>query len=504
MDQPRRAAQYLRMSTEHQRYSLQHQATSIGAYAAMRGCEIVRSYSDAGISGLEYRNRPALRALMADVLSGAADFDVILTYDISRWGRFQDPDQSAHYEFLCREAGIDVIYCAEPFDNDGSFSNVIVKQLKRAMAAEYSRELSVKVSIAQWNLARQGFWMGGPAGYGLRRRIVHADGSLGPILEFGQQKALQSDKVILVAGPLREQQMVKRIFDLFVIGGMSRVEVSRSLNREGWRAEDGGPWSAARVHQVLTNRKYLGEPLFGRTTGKIPQRAKRPIEACQTTPVRFRPLVSRQRFEDAQRAISLRRRKMSEAEMLEGLARLLAERGTLTASIIDDAEDLPCTAIYRQTFGSLLVAYARVGFEPAARAAKAGTMVRKAQPCNRRRVPVQLPPEEMLARLAALLARKGYLSIDVIRDDPEAPSPHLIARHFGSLREAYARVGYVPTEKQLRVMAWWDLRGGTGIPALGQPGAPLVGKALDPVAPRQRRRSRKAAFIAPVSAPPFA
>jgi hypothetical protein len=32
----------------------------------------------------------------------------------SRWGRFQDADESAHYEFLCKSAGIPVHYCAEP------------------------------------------------------------------------------------------------------------------------------------------------------------------------------------------------------------------------------------------------------------------------------------------------------------------------------------------------------------------------------------------------------
>jgi hypothetical protein len=36
------------------------------------------------------------------VESGAASFDVILVYDVSRWGRFQDADESAYYEYLCK------------------------------------------------------------------------------------------------------------------------------------------------------------------------------------------------------------------------------------------------------------------------------------------------------------------------------------------------------------------------------------------------------------------
>jgi DNA invertase Pin-like site-specific DNA recombinase len=37
----------------------------------------------------------------------------VLVYDVSRWGRFQDIDESAHYEFVCKQAGIKVAYCAE-------------------------------------------------------------------------------------------------------------------------------------------------------------------------------------------------------------------------------------------------------------------------------------------------------------------------------------------------------------------------------------------------------
>jgi hypothetical protein len=38
-----RAAQYVRMSTEHQKYSTENQADAIAHYAAARGFEIVRS-----------------------------------------------------------------------------------------------------------------------------------------------------------------------------------------------------------------------------------------------------------------------------------------------------------------------------------------------------------------------------------------------------------------------------------------------------------------------------
>ena len=82
--------------------------------------------------------RDALKSLIRDVEAGAADFSVILVYDVSRWGRFQDADESAYYEFICKQAGIKVLYCAEQFENDGSLASTILKGLKRAAASSQS------------------------------------------------------------------------------------------------------------------------------------------------------------------------------------------------------------------------------------------------------------------------------------------------------------------------------------------------------------------------------
>ncbi len=81
-----RAAQYVRMSTEHQQYSTSNQGDKIKEYADKRGIEIVRTYADDGKSGLSIGGRASLQKLLADVESGAADYTLILVYDVSRWG----------------------------------------------------------------------------------------------------------------------------------------------------------------------------------------------------------------------------------------------------------------------------------------------------------------------------------------------------------------------------------------------------------------------------------
>ncbi len=130
---PIRAAQYVRMSTEHQKYSTENQRDLIKEYADSNGMIIVKTYADDGKSGLSIGGRKSLKLLIQDVENGNADFNIILVYDVSRWGRFQDADESAYYEYICKRVGINVIYCAEQFKNDGSPVSTIVKSVKRAM-----------------------------------------------------------------------------------------------------------------------------------------------------------------------------------------------------------------------------------------------------------------------------------------------------------------------------------------------------------------------------------
>jgi len=144
------------MSTEHQQYSTENQHAAIQRYADEHGLLIVRTFTDAGKSGVGIQGRDALQELLRIVNSGAADFATILVYDVSRWGRFQDADEAAHYEFQCKRRKITVQYCAEHFPNDTSPMSAVIKSLKRAMAGEYSRELSTKVFAGQCRLITLG------------------------------------------------------------------------------------------------------------------------------------------------------------------------------------------------------------------------------------------------------------------------------------------------------------------------------------------------------------
>jgi DNA invertase Pin-like site-specific DNA recombinase len=188
------AAEYVRGSTDRQEYSTDNQSLVHQAYAATHRMTIVRTYSDEARSGLVIDRRDALKQLIEDVESGNADFKAILVYDVSRWGRFQDPDEAAYYEYICKRAGMQVIYCAEQFDNDGSPYSALFKAIKRASAAEYSRELSVKVFNGQRRLIQLGYRLGGSPGYGLRRQLVDQNGKDKGILVTREWKSISTDR----------------------------------------------------------------------------------------------------------------------------------------------------------------------------------------------------------------------------------------------------------------------------------------------------------------------
>lgn len=122
-----RAAAYVRMSAEHQQYSTCNQLDVIREYSRRRNLELEKVYADEGKSGLRIKGRESLTQMIRDVLAKDVNLAHILVYDVSRWGRFQDPDEAAHYEFICRQAGVAVHYCAEQFENDGGLASTIAK-----------------------------------------------------------------------------------------------------------------------------------------------------------------------------------------------------------------------------------------------------------------------------------------------------------------------------------------------------------------------------------------
>lgn len=359
------AAQYVRMSTDHQQYSTLNQSDKIQEYADKYNIKIIKTYSDDGKSGLSLNGRSGLQQLIQDVESHQTEFKVILVYDVSRWGRFQDADESAYYEYICRQAGINVIYCAEQFTNDGTIVSTILKNLKRSMAGETSRELSNKVFIGQCRLIELGFRQGGTAGYGLRRALIDQQGNFKTFLKMGEHKSFQMDRVILVAGPKEEIKVIHQIYEWFIQYNLSEAQIAEKLNSENIKTDFDRAWTRNTVHEVLINEKYIGNNVFNKTSFKLKKiHVSNPKEQWIRKDQAFEAIVPLDLFYTAQGIIRERSRKYTNEELLDLLKTLYQKHGFLSGLIINESESTPKTGVYSNRFGSLLRAYELIGFKP--------------------------------------------------------------------------------------------------------------------------------------------
>ena len=411
----------------------ENQLDVIRTYATARGLQILRVFEDSGRSGLRLDGREALQTLMAEVQSGRADFNALLVYDVSRWGRFQDADEGAYHEHVCSRAGIRVHYCGEQFENDGSIGSNLLKTVKRVMAGEYSRELSVKVFAGQCRLVELGYRQGGAAGYGLRRVLIDEHGNPKGELSRGEQKSLQTDRVVLVPGPVEEQRVVQRMYEMFVNEGRSEREIAEVLNAEGLRTDLDRPWTRATVHQVLTNEKYIGNNVFNKVSFKLKQRrVVNPREMWIRAEGAYPAIVDKALFQRAREIVDARSRHFTDEDLLEALRTILKRQGMLSGLIIDEQDDLPSSSAYRGRFGSLLRAYRLIGYEPDRdyRYIEINRALRQAHP-------------QMVAEIIAGVERHGGTAVqdpdtDLIRVNDEFTASVVLARCYateaGSLR----------------------------------------------------------------------
>ena len=364
-DGPIPAAMYVRMSTEHQQYSTENQGGIIEKYASQHGYRVVETFADAGKSGLSIEGRDALQRLIDTASGGQAPFRAILVYDVSRWGRFQDADESAYYEYMCKKAGVKVVYCAEPFENDGSPMSIMFKGLKRGGAAEYSRELSTKVFIGQCHLVELGFRQGGMAGYGLRRMLLDVQGTRKGTLRLGEQKSIQTDRIVLVPGPDDEVETVQWIYRAYVDEGRREGEIATILNARGVVTDLGHLWTCGTIRQVLSNEKYIGNNVFNRVSAKLKQPPiVNPPERWIRKDGAFQGIVDPAQFHRAQGIIQERARRFTNEELLERLRALRERHGRVSGILIDEDGGMPGAAAYQSRFGGLLRAYQLIGYTP--------------------------------------------------------------------------------------------------------------------------------------------
>ena len=362
---PKRAVEYLRRSTTHQDVSIDFQQSCIRKYAEKNGIVVVDTYIDDGKSGLTLDHRPALKSLLSLVFRSNAEFEIILIYDVSRWGRFQDIDEGAHYEFLCRQAGKELIYCAENLGSDKYPFYGFLKNIKRLMAAEFSRSLSQRVSSGQSRLTSLGFHVGSSCPYGLRRMLVDSRGKPRTLMQLGERKAMANDRIVLVPGPAEEIQVVQSIFTWFVNEHLPYYKIKKMLEERHISPPSHClTWSRPTLRSILKDERYIGTMTYKKTSRRLTDAQ---TKNCVSDWVRkegcISPIIELELFLKAQKLI-LNCNQWEDKEIVAKLKEILAIHGKINLALLAQTPAAPSRKKIIKKFGSLENAYNAAGYFP--------------------------------------------------------------------------------------------------------------------------------------------
>ncbi|MDB5860855.1 MAG: hypothetical protein JWQ76_4544 [Ramlibacter sp.] len=323
---------------------------------------VAATYEDAGRSGVSLKYRPAMRQLLQEVTAAGCPYSVVLVYDVSRWGRFEDTDASAYYEYHCRLNGVDVVYVRETFPADRSPMAVLLKNLKRAMAAEYSRELGVKTRAGQaWALTR-GYQMGALPCIGFRRLAVSSEGRTKRLLEPLERKSYPTDRIRWVLGPPDEVELAKSVFLQYATTQVSMEQITKALNALGAVSHRGLRFKVNTIANLLSCEAFIGNFVWGRRDDRTGLRRCEDDPAFQRLPAVLPALVSREIWDRVQwkRAHPQQPARISREGIIEKL-RIAVRRNPALRAWELTAYECPSESVLRKEFGSFVAAVRLAG-----------------------------------------------------------------------------------------------------------------------------------------------
>ncbi|WKZ29443.1 MAG: recombinase family protein [Patescibacteria group bacterium] len=300
----KKAVAYYRHSAEDkQENSVPIQREQVQRFADRHSIDIIHEEVDEGKSGLT-AGRPGFQRLFDEwVLNPEAPvFDFVLVLDVSRWGRFQDQDESAHYQFLCKKHGRPVVYLSRGLPKpDESPMAQMENPFHRIMAGQYSAELSDKVSKGCIRTSQQGYSNGGIACFGLARFLLDIDKKPVRVLRKGEHKCIANERVVFVPADDGTTQTVQDIFQYFVTRRLGLDRIVGMLNASEVRSPNGGTWNKTKIIRILMNEVYTGTLVYNKTWNKLKKgHRKNPRSEWIKTENAIPAIIDKQTFELAQ------------------------------------------------------------------------------------------------------------------------------------------------------------------------------------------------------------
>jgi len=227
---------YARYSSDGQREeSIEGQLRECKEYAERQNMNVVLTYIDRAISG-KTDNRPEFQKMISD--SGRKQFDVILVWKLDRFAR--NRTDSAMYRAILKRNGVKVVSAKENISEGPE--GIILEAMLEGFAEYYSAELSVKVKRGQTENALKCKANGGviPFGYTINaERYYEIDPLTAPVV----------------------LEMFTRYAD-----GQTVAEISAEMNiRHIFATTKYKYMNKSSMHNLLKNRRYIGEYRYGET-----------------------------------------------------------------------------------------------------------------------------------------------------------------------------------------------------------------------------------------------
>jgi len=359
----RAVAYYRHSAQDRQENSVEIQQDQVRQFAQEHDIEIIREFADRGKSGLSTEGRDGFNEMISDYVEGEKEaFEFVLVLDVSRWGRYQDTDLSAYFTGLCAKHGKQVVFTTIGFGEKNDLLHGLHLSIERYRAASYSRELSTKVFKGCAKIASQGFRAGGMPPYGFHRLLLDEQRKPVQILERGQRKSIQNQRVTLTHGAEDEVAVVQRIFKEFVQREYTPKQIAMVLNTERIPSPGGRQWSTGCIKAVLENELYVGTMVYNRTSQRLKSASHHnPKDEWIRAENAFPAIVDHELFDKAQLMIEAaeeaRRVKYSAEDMLARLRLLYEEYGTVRTSLVAADPEMVSAATYAHRFKTFTGAY---------------------------------------------------------------------------------------------------------------------------------------------------
>jgi site-specific DNA recombinase len=254
---------YARVSSEQQREenTIASQTASLIEFAKSHDLEVPKEwvFEDEGYSGATLE-RPGLERVRD--LAAEGQIQVVLAYSPDRLSR-----KYAYQILLIEEFarhGVETVFVKSP-QGDSAEDQLLVQF--QGMIAEYERAQILERSRR-----------------GKRHRAQAGEVSVMSGAPYGYRYIRKTDEVpAAYVVDEAEARVVRRVYEMYTVEGLSIGEITRRLNTEGVPARKASRWERSVVWAVLRNPAYRGVACFGKTSISARTRVMRPQRRRGTT-----------------------------------------------------------------------------------------------------------------------------------------------------------------------------------------------------------------------------